>query len=161
MYQVDIVGLRALDGKFDSMMNRELVAIQMEEARAGGDVLADLYKREAPEGEGPGPHFNESFYLNVLEEGLGFSVAIETSQTDKRGWLKHGTGIYGPLGHRIYPREAAALAFTWQGEQWVLASIAGMKPNPWEVRAEAMAAPFAVMMGNKIGHRVVAGLSQG
>jgi hypothetical protein len=160
MFQVDVVGLRALDGRFDSMINRELVAIQMEEARAGGDVLLDMYKDQAPEGEGGDGHFKDSFHLTVLEEGFGFSIAIETSQPQKREWLKHGTGIYGPRGERIRPTHSKALAFTWQGQDWVLASIAGMKPNPWELKAEAMVAPFAVMMGNKIGHRVVAGLSQ-
>lgn len=54
-----------------------------------------------------------------------------------------GTGLYAedwdgnPVSsrHRIYPRTAPRLKFTWKGKAWSLPSVAGVKPQHYMKRA--------------------------
>ena len=42
-------------------------------------------------------------------------------------WVNDGTGIYGPLHHRITPKHAKVLHFYWKGNEWFLKSVKGQK----------------------------------
>lgn len=42
-------------------------------------------------------------------------------------WVNDGTGIYGPLHHRITPKHAKVLHFHWKGNEWFLKSVKGQK----------------------------------
>lgn len=48
-------------------------------------------------------------------------------------WVHDGTGIWGPLHHRIYPRTKQYLKFTPKGSVKVVfaRSTQGMRPNPF------------------------------
>ena len=42
-------------------------------------------------------------------------------------WVNDGTGLYGPLHHRITPKHAKVLHFYWRGNEWFLKSVRGQK----------------------------------
>lgn len=42
-------------------------------------------------------------------------------------WVNDGTGLYGPLHHRIKPKRARVLHFYWHGKEWYLKSVRGQK----------------------------------
>ena len=42
-------------------------------------------------------------------------------------WVNDGTGLYGPLHHRIKPKHANVLYFYWRGNEWFLKSVRGQK----------------------------------
>ena len=42
-------------------------------------------------------------------------------------WVNDGTGVYGPLHHRITPKHAKTLHFHWKGKEWFLKSVKGQK----------------------------------
>lgn len=47
-------------------------------------------------------------------------------------YVHEGTGIYGPRGHKIYPKRSKVLVFTTkQGKQVFARSIKGMKGTPY------------------------------
>lgn len=51
---------------------------------------------------------------------------------DHAVYVEYGTGIYHKDGgSEIEPNEAQALAFEYEGEQVVVASVKGMKPRPF------------------------------
>ena len=78
-----------------------------------------------------------------------------TEKPDLARWLREGTGVYGPRGAPIVPVNGKALAFDWMGQHWVLASVAGMKPNPWQSEAAAEALVVGREMGNRIGVQTI------
>lgn len=88
--------------------------------------------REAPVDEG---RLAGSFALNQTGEvEWTISTAVHYA-----AFVHEGTGIYGPTGSRIVPTSAAALAFEWMGELWIVSSVAGQEPNPYADRAIASA----------------------
>lgn len=52
-------------------------------------------------------------------------------------WVHEGTGVFGPKHHRIYPKRARYLRFKPKGMAKYIyrQSVAGMKPNPFLVKA--------------------------
>ena len=42
-------------------------------------------------------------------------------------WVNDGTGLYGPLHHRIRPKRARVLHFYWRGNEWFLKSVRGQR----------------------------------
>jgi hypothetical protein len=168
MLTVDIVGLRALNGRFASVRDHGLLAIQLEEAGATAKVVEDIYRRRAPRGQKlstdtPG-HFFEGIHAHAGLVGTSVEMEVTTNNPKLRGWLAEGTGVYAGHG-RIYPKRSKALgpirSWTKGGGSgpFFFRSIAGMKAQPWEQRAADEAAPFIITMGNRIGHRVVLALA--
>lgn len=72
----------------------------------------------------------------------GEPVARVYSDVQYAMWVHEGTGIYGPRGTRIYPKNGRFLVFTPKGSsRKVFArSIAGMRGRPFLVDAMAAAA---------------------
>ncbi len=68
-------------------------------------------------------------------EPLGATDWRIYTNTEYAKWVHDGTGIHGPTGQRIVPRNAPFLVFEWQGRTWRLRSVAGQKPNPYADRA--------------------------
>lgn len=167
-FHITVVGLRDLQGRFASLRDTELAAMQLEEAERTAKTLEEVFRRHAPKSTSPPAgghqHFAEGITGQAVATGTGFEITLTTDNPDLRRWLAEGTGVYGPRGARIYPRHASALGpiFGWapggSGPLW-FTSIAGMKAQPWEAEADAEAAPFGEKMGNLIGSRVVLHLS--
>lgn len=137
-----------LPGTIDDMIAR-LEAVQTELREriliAAGEVgqqIVEQLQASAPVGEGgggepagddaPGP-LSESFEMRQD----GATVSVVTTQANKLGYVRYGTGIYGPTGSRIVPRTASALAFTWHGQLMIRRSVAGQKPNDFVTPALA------------------------
>lgn len=172
MLAVEIRGLRNLRGRFAAMSERVLLEIQTVEAESLAKTVEEIYRHYAPRSRGhsaSGLHFFEGIHgraVTTLATRSGFQVNLSTDNPQLRGWLKHGTGIYGPRGQRIYPQRAKALGpiFNWipmgTGPFW-FASIAGMPPNPWEERAAVEARVLAASVGSRIGVRMTRYLAHG
>lgn len=81
-------------------------------------------------GDGPGP-LSRSFLGSIEATGeASFTAQVLTEQPTKLLWVRYGTGIYGPIGQRIFPRQASALRWVdADGIIWIRRSVAGMKPN--------------------------------
>jgi len=171
--QVDIQGLRDLQGRFASFLDRGLADIQLEEARKLARTAADSYKAYAPRSalgaSRTGLHFRDSFSGSASITEDGFRVEVSTSQAQLAGWLREGTGIYGPAHHFITARDPAKMMgpiFNWfprdtstfrrggAGPFW-FRRIRGMRPNPWELEAEAEASALADGTASYIGVRIV------
>lgn len=109
----------------------------LEEAMSvAGEELRQQLADAAPQGtgaEGSPPagdaagRLAESFMMEAESDGASVRVVISTTQPQKLEWVRYGTGIYGPMGGRIYPRIKRALF--WQGAAHPVRSIAGMAPN--------------------------------
>lgn len=163
-WRIDVKGLRDLNGRFASFKDTKLAEIQLEEARSLGRTARDVYRTYAPRSAlgstSSGMHFRDSFGSSASLTGSGFRVEVKTSQPTLAMWLREGTGIYGPLHHLIFPRTAKALGpvFNWfpkgggggSGPFW-FRFIRGMKPNPWELEAEAEIGPLADETASRIG----------
>lgn len=76
----------------------------------------------APEGDASGP-LAESFTESVDSSTL----TVKTTQPTKLGYVTEGTGIYGPIGERIYPTVKKALF--WPGAEHPVKSVAGQEAN--------------------------------
>jgi len=50
----------------------------------------------------------QRFYTNLIGGGVSVKVICDAFYA---WWQEEGTGIYGPIGERIYPRTAKALVF--------------------------------------------------
>ena len=79
-----------------------------------------------PSGDSEGP-LSQSYVKEDRSTGDTVGVAIKTTQPNKMRFVREGTGLYGPLNHRIYPRQA--LALFWQGAPHPYRSVAGQHPN--------------------------------
>ena len=66
-------------------------------------------------------------------------------------FVHEGTGLYGPLKRKIFPKEKKALAFVYGGKQIVVRSTKGQKPNPFMARAlEKVKPPIAEIINQAI-----------
>jgi hypothetical protein len=62
-------------------------------------------------------------------------------------YLEKGTGLYGPRGRRIVPRNARALRFEVGGQVIFRRSVRGMRPQPFMRRSLEIASPWPVRDG--------------
>lgn len=120
---VDLTGLADLAQDFDAAARRakaqSLLAIEsagVEEAPHLSGNLANAITTDVEQGE------------------------VYVSGAAPYGPFVHGgTGIYGPRGERIRPKDKKALY--WRGALHPVASVKGIPPNPFMDRAAAQAAP--------------------
>lgn len=155
MLELYWVGLDAMLARFTEVADGLYEVIATEEAEELALDLQLLYQGLAPR-ETAG--FAESISGEV---GVGFNVSITTSMPQRAGWFRTGTGIYGPTGARIFPKQASVLHFTIGGQEVFAASIAGMQPIHWEEGARAAARPLTVDAGKRLVHRVSRFLAYG
>lgn len=164
--RMEVVGLRELRGKFEELAGGGLRAIELSLARKWGGEIRDIYREAAPRSATawgtPGnrsPFWRTIGYQSSEAGAVAFEITIQTTNGKLRTWLKEGTGIFGPRGAPIVPTTAGALSFDWRGRHWVLKSVKGMKPNPWEDEAYAEALPLAQAMNAEIAQMVLAALT--
>lgn len=125
----DISGLETLIEKLAAAVDRFETAMEDTCSKIGERVVQGLETAapkgpggEPPVGDGPGP-LSQSFTSMASPSGC----EVVTSQGTKLGYVKYGTGIFGPIGRRIYPVSANALY--WEGADHPYRSVAGQKPN--------------------------------
>lgn len=163
-WRVDIQGLRDLQGRFASFKSEGLAQIQLDEAKSLARTAAEIYRAYAPKSAmgavSGGMHFRDSFSGGASLTGSGFRVEVKTSKPTLAMWLREGTGLFGPLHHLIFPKTAKALGpvFNWfpaggggGAGPFFFHHIKGMKPNPWELAAQAEAAQLADSAASHIG----------
>jgi hypothetical protein len=152
-----IEGLRELNGRFASMRDGELVAIQLEEAKTAAATLQEIYRRWAPksrkvsQAEGH-THFAEGLTAEAAATDVGFEIHISTSDPLLRKWLAEGTAA-----HEINPRHPMeALFWPQAAHPYARVHHPGTRPNPWEEMARLEAESLAHEVGRRIGQRVAA-----
>jgi hypothetical protein len=155
MVDIHILGLRDAMGRFASMRDVGLREIQTQETEEAGRVLEAIYHSHAP--EGATGKFRDSFHSKVDVTGSGFSLSLETEYPDIREYLRMGTKPHMPPVDAITPwAEMMGI------DPWALAmsiSVNGTMANPWEDDAASEAEPIVSEYGNRIGVRMVEGLT--
>jgi hypothetical protein len=81
---------------------------------------------ESPEGDASGP-LSQSFSANTEQQNNASQTEVTTSQPTKLKFVTEGTGLYGPAGQRIYPKEKQALY--WEGADHPVRSVSGQHAN--------------------------------
>lgn len=164
--RVTILGLRELQARFELFGAQGMMELQLELGKRFGPLFQGAYQKAAPKAsphQGKGDPFwmSINWEMNTLTTAVtkGFELQVVTSRGKLRRWLAEGTGIFGPVGQRIVPKKGKALVFNWEGQKWVLASVRGMPPNPWETEAYMEAQPLLVEMGSFASSAIVRALS--
>lgn len=93
-------------------------------AEEQGQLVIQALQEVTPRGAGSGEHLADSYSVVVEGSGAGASIKVRCSQAQKLRWLTQGTGIYGPVGHRIVPVQAMALY--WPGAEHPYRSVRGI-----------------------------------
>lgn len=134
MIRADTSGLKALQNRIAAIQSKWDSTVQEALDTVATNIVANL-SNASPKGSGsgdtvkddaPGP-LSSSFASQHAPSAYGGTVSVYTVQPNKLQFVRYGTGVFGPLGHRIYPVRARALY--WQGAAHPYRSIAGQKPN--------------------------------
>ncbi len=70
-------------------------------------------------------NLKNSITVNVNDKGINIYMP------EYAVYLEYGTGIYGPLGRPITPKDAKALKFKIGGKTVFAKSVKGMTPQPF------------------------------
>lgn len=79
----------------------------------------------------------------VVDEGARLRGRLEFL-VNYAPFVTGGTGIYGPRGRRIRPKNGEFLVFRINGQLVFARSVAGQRPNPFLVNALKAASPWPV-----------------
>lgn len=144
-FDVQAIGMAELRARIEAMKARAadpkpgLLRAGMVVLRAAKDHI-----KSGAGDEGPWPPnisgtpllFKSGRLINSLTIGGPGSVMQLDSSSIEVGtnvpyarWNQEGTGIYGPSGQRIFPKNAKALAFDGPSGRIFVRSIAGIKPR--------------------------------
>ena len=135
MFTLNRSGLDAFLARIDEARALLPQLVQDAVQAAGETLVAELSsasprgKSEGPppEGDGDGP-LADSFFVQAEEPPPGgAAISVRTTQPTKLGYVRYGTGVYGPRGERIRPTTKKALF--WPGADHPVPSVAGMRPN--------------------------------
>lgn len=147
-FKVDVVGLAQLRARVAGMRQR-LGDMGPASIRAGVVVLAAA--REHIKGQGGGswpptvetsrgaPLFRTGRLMNSLTMGAegnvtriegGSAVVVGTNVKYAR-WMQEGTGIYGPTGAAITPKNGKMLMFVINGQRVFAKSVKGSPKRPF------------------------------
>src|SRR5487761_2267626 len=129
---MQISGLDTVRARLNTLPAR-LRAALVEACQTAGDETVMQLAAAAPVGKG--------VTAGQLAESV-ITTTVRTSQPQILTYVRKGTGIYGPSGQRIRPRNARALS--WEGAQHPVRSVSGQKPNDFVTPALAVARDRAV-----------------
>jgi hypothetical protein len=145
MITTNASGLKALQKRV-GMIQKAIKPTLQTAVRNGGIKAEYRFSMAAPNGksidsttipgDAPGKLL-QSFDSKPLRVFNGAGVTVFTKQPVKLKFVVGGTGLYGPLAHRIYPLKAKALY--WQGAAHPYRSIAGMRPNDFVTPTQPLA----------------------
>jgi len=54
-----------------------------------------------------------------------------TTPLEYAPWVEWGTGVFGPVGHKIYPTKGSLMVFPFQGKTIAAAFTLGQRPQPF------------------------------
>jgi hypothetical protein len=100
--------------------------------------------KEAPVKES---HLVNSITSSVSHDAKKAEVSVTASYAE---YIHGGTGLFGPLKRRIFPKTKKALF--WPGAEHPVKSIKGMKPNPFLTRALKKIQPQKVFEDAILAH---------
>jgi hypothetical protein len=133
---IQMSGLDTLQARLDALPARLRAALVTACQTAGDETVMQL-SAAAPIGTGAtAGHLAESFSATTVDAGV-ITTTVRTSQPQILTYVRRGTGIYGPSGQRIRPRNARALY--WEGARHPVRSVAGQRPNDFVTPALAIA----------------------
>jgi len=89
-----------------------------------GALMSQEFSKSAPKDTSL---LANSFFNTMRIEGN----TIKWSLPEYAEYVEFGTGIYGPKGKPIVPKEKKALAFKYKGNNVVVKSIKGQRANPF------------------------------
>lgn len=112
-------------------VERALVELSTSVLREVADEFVDTAKEHASARSGELRDGISAGDIDIGTQGV-FNVTV-TSSAEHSSWQNEGTGIYGPMGQRIYPTQAKALVFDWPaaGGTVFFTSVAGQEGNRW------------------------------
>jgi hypothetical protein len=144
MITQDMSGLQALQQRIRDIQAKLQTTMQ-DAVNAGANKAIQRFSQASPvgttegntiPGDAPGK-LKDSYRSQEIARSNGAGVSVYTVQSIKLGFILRGTGLYGPLHHRIYPLRAKALY--WQGAAHPYRSVAGMKPNDFVTPVQPLA----------------------
>jgi HK97 gp10 family phage protein len=129
--------------------------------RAGGDATALVRAAQTnsathiqSEARKRAPHATGTLQRSIQIENDG--PAVRVSVNEKYGpWVEYGTGIFGPGGQRITPKQAKVLRWVSGGKTIFARSIAGMRPRPFFGPAVEDSAEYIYSQFMKVCERLV------
>ena len=74
-------------------------------------------------------------------------------------FVREGTGIYGPIGSPITPKDKQYLHFFIGEQEFFVKSVKGQKPNPYHRRVLAQKKPEVQQIVTRMGRKITAYLS--
>jgi len=132
MFRITMGG--ALQSQLDQIarVRSELPNVVRGALEEAGRVMVQDLASAAPRGTSGGGSALEGDASGPLAESFtesvdGSTLTVKTTQPTKLGYVTQGTGIYGPIGERIYPTIKKALY--WPGADHPVRSVAGMEAN--------------------------------
>ena len=135
--------------------------IVQEEIKRGGDAAGEAFRKAAIRNlKNPSSDLAQSVQFATTISGYSGSTRIWTDSPVGK-WLDEGTGLYGPHAQRITPTSKKALAFTVNGQQVVVRSTAGIKPQRWWQRAKQQARSTVMREFRSVPKRIVDRLTRG
>lgn len=94
------------------------------------NLVEEIEARAVKEAPVKSSHLVNSITSSVAHDAKKAEVSVTASYAE---YVHGGTGLFGPLKRRIFPRTKKALF--WPGAAHPVRSIKGMKPNPFLTRA--------------------------
>jgi|GEM_PF-1569488 len=127
-----------------------LLEIRREEMREVGRRGVAILREEAP--ERTGWFASRIIYRTAI---VGNRLELRFTWPQPLGkWITGGTGIFGPTGQVIRPKQAKVLHFWYRGKEVFAAWVRGMRPNPFVDRAMVKIRPMLLTAARRIGNYV-------
>jgi hypothetical protein len=127
------------EAALDAALIRIRTDYVLPECKKIADEIRDNAKSLAPVGMGENPGDRPGELALSIESSVDDDKAEVVVGAFFGLWVEFGTGLFGPLNHRITPRFADHLHFMWHGHEWYLLSIAGQHAQPFLRPAAEMA----------------------
>jgi HK97 gp10 family phage protein len=104
------------------------------------------------------PHRTGTLQRSVLTQ-VDYPDGMVTVSEKYGEYIEKGTGIYGPTGSRITPKNAKALSFTVGGQRVFAKSVKGMKARPFFAPAVEESAQYITAQFVKVIDIITNGLA--
>lgn len=158
--QVRVVGIERAVRHIPDKMARDLAAKSI--LAKVGTIVQGQMKMRIPKRSGA---TGDSIRVEPTRLGA-YSVKVGTKSPVAR-WLEEGTGIYGPLGHRIFPISHTCMRWPMNrtlggraranSDYWYARSTKGQVAKPWIGHSFLGSLPYVPFVLREEGQRLVEG----